>query len=88
MAHSSREKPLLISETNSLMTPIFFYSVRTFARIRQDYFSKYRGRLMHGPSPHLKVGGGRPPVHSKSPPMEICQNECSDLIKIEYSDLV
>src|SRR6218665_3769634 len=29
-----------ISQKNSLTTP-FFYSVRTFARIRQHYFSKY-----------------------------------------------
>ena len=37
-----------ISEKNSFMTP--FFSVHTFARIRQHYFSKYWGR-MHGPSP-------------------------------------
>src|SRR6218665_567060 len=31
-----------ISEKNSLIRP-FFYSLRTFARIRQHYFSKYWG---------------------------------------------
>ena len=39
-----------ISEKNSLIRP-FFYSVRTFARIRQHYFSKCWGGPMHGPSP-------------------------------------
>src|SRR6218665_2531433 len=38
----------------------FFYSVRAFVPIRQHYFSKYWGR-MHGPSPHLKFWGDRPP---------------------------
>ena len=35
----------------------FFYSVRTFARIRQHYFSKYWGGRMHGPSPTSNFGG-------------------------------
>src|SRR6218665_980728 len=54
-----------ISEKNSLITP-FFYSVRTFACIRQHYFSKYWGGPMHGPSPHLKFWGTVPP---RSPPL-------------------
>src|SRR6218665_3448892 len=41
-----------ISEKNSLIAP-FFYSVRTFARIRQHYFSKYWGDQCMG-RPHLK----------------------------------
>src|SRR6218665_1536830 len=49
-----------ISEKNSLMTP-FFYSVRTFASIRQHYFSKYWGERMHGPfSPPQILGGPSP----------------------------
>src|SRR6218665_3238686 len=56
-----------ISKKNSLIRP-FFHSVRTFARIRQHYFSKYWGP-MHGPSPHLKFWGDRPPVPPRSPPL-------------------
>jgi len=44
----------------------FFYSVRTFARIQQHYFSKYWEAWMHGPSPTSNFGGGVPP---KSPSM-------------------
>ena len=45
-----------ISEKNSLMTP-FSYSVRTFPRIRQHYFSKYWGDGCMG-RPHLNFWGG------------------------------
>ena len=48
-----------ISEKNSLMTP-FFYSVRTFARIGQHYFSKYWGDGCMGRPSHLKFGGASP----------------------------
>ena len=48
-----------ISEKNSLIRP-FFYSVRTFACIRQHYFSKYLGGPMHGPSPTSNFWGDRP----------------------------
>jgi len=41
----------------------FLCSVRTFARIRQHYFSKYWGDDAWA-VPHLKFGGDRPP----SPP--------------------
>src|SRR6218665_232887 len=47
------------SEKNSLMTP-FYNSVRTFARIRQHYFSKYWGDgCMGRPPPHI-LGGPSP----------------------------
>src|SRR6218665_3389977 len=48
-----------ISEKNSFIRP-FFYSVHTFKRIRQHYFSKYWGGPMHGPSPTSNFGGDRP----------------------------
>src|SRR6218665_246523 len=50
-----------ISGKNSLIRP-FFYSVRTFAHIRQHYFSKYWGGPM--PSPHLKFLRGPSPQSS------------------------
>ena len=40
--HSFLTRKTTISEKNSFMT-LFFYSVRTFARIRKHYFSKYWG---------------------------------------------
>src|SRR6218665_3873953 len=58
-----------ISEKNS-MTRHLFYSVRTFARIRQHHFSKYwGGGLMHGSSPTSNFGGSSSPVPSRSPPL-------------------
>src|SRR6218665_1553523 len=65
-----------ISKKNSLTTP-FFYSVRTFARIRQHYFSKYWGvgGRMHGPSPHLKFWGNIPPRSSP----------CSGVASVEWA---
>jgi len=40
----------------------FFYSVHTFTRIRQHYFSKYWGdQCMGRPPPQIFFGGGRPP---------------------------
>src|SRR6218665_508834 len=50
-----------ISEKNSLIRP-FFYSVRTFARIRKHYFSKYWGDQCMGRPPTSNFGGDRPPV--------------------------
>src|SRR6218665_1041942 len=47
------------SVKNSSIRP-FFYSVRTFARIRQHYFSKYWG-INAWAIPHLKFWGDRPP---------------------------
>src|SRR6218665_2230935 len=44
----------------------FFYSVHTFMRIRQHYFSKFWGGPMHGPSPTSNFGGTVPP---RSPPL-------------------
>jgi len=56
------------SENNSFMTH-FFYSVPTFARIRQHYFSKYADAWA---VPHLKfLGGPSPPVPPRSPPLGI-----------------
>src|SRR6218665_1208709 len=48
-----------ISEKNSFIRP-FFYSVHSFARIRQHYFSKYWGTNAWA-VPHLKFWGDRPP---------------------------
>src|SRR6218665_806253 len=48
-----------ISEKNSLIRP-FFYSLRTFARIRQHYFSKYWGHQCMG-RPHVKFWRDRLP---------------------------
>src|SRR6218665_3289932 len=56
-----------ISEKNSFMTP-FFYSVRTFARIRQHYFSKYWGDQCMG-RPPPEILGDRPPSPPRSPPL-------------------
>src|SRR6218665_1719056 len=53
--------------------PPFFYSIYTFTRIRQHYFSKYWGGLMHGPSPHLKSLGGPSPVPPRSPSLNFDQ---------------
>src|SRR6218665_3697272 len=50
-----------MSEKNSFMTPLF-YSVRTFARIRQHYFSKYWGDGCMGRPPNSNVGRSVPPV--------------------------
>src|SRR6218665_2196802 len=51
-----------ISEKNSFMTP-FLYSVRTFARIRQHYFSKYwRGTDAWAVTPPEIFGGLSPQV--------------------------
>src|SRR6218665_4089635 len=67
MALSSREKPLFQKQ---FLDDTFFYSVRTFARIRKHYFSKYWGDGCMD-VPHLKFGGPSPtpPALAKSPPM-------------------
>jgi len=57
-----------ISENNSFMTP-FFYSVRTFARIRQHYFSKYWEYGCMGRPTTSNFGGTVPPVPPRSHPM-------------------
>src|SRR6218665_2829294 len=54
-----------ISEKNSFMTP--FYSVHTFARIRQHYFSKYWGDGCMGRPNSNFVGPS--PSPSRSPPL-------------------
>jgi len=51
--------PYFISENNSLMTS-FFYSVRSFARIRQTLLFKILGGRMLGPSPTSNLGGQSP----------------------------
>src|SRR6218665_2723595 len=52
-----------ISENNSLITPLL-YSVRTFARIRQHYFSIYWGDgCMGRPPPQICLGGLSPQSH-------------------------
>src|SRR6218665_37667 len=48
----------------------FFYSVRTFTRIRQQYFSNYWGGTDTWAVPHLNfLGGLSPPVLPRSPPL-------------------
>src|SRR6218665_46316 len=41
---------------------------------------KILGGPMHGPSPHLKFWGDRPPSPPRSPPLVSCQNEESHFI--------
>src|SRR6218665_137420 len=60
-----------ISQKNSLITP-FFYSVRTFARIRQHYFSKFWGDGCPEAAPHLKLWGDRPHSHLGLRPCRGC----------------
>src|SRR6218665_1860886 len=58
-----------ISENNSLTTP-FVYSVRTFACIRQHYFSKYWGTIAWAVPPPKIFGGTVPPSPPpRSPPL-------------------
>src|SRR6218665_1905250 len=55
-----------ISEKNSFMT--LFYSGRTFARIRQHYFSKYWGDGCMGRTPTSNFGGPSPQSPLGLPP--------------------
>src|SRR6218665_1874138 len=57
-----------VSEKNSLIRP-FFYFLRTFARIRQHYFSKYWGHQCMGRPPRQILEGPPPPVPPRSPPL-------------------
>ena len=69
MTLSSQGKPLFQKRI-----PLWqlFYSVRTFARIWQHYFSKYWGdRCMSRPQPQI-VLGDRPPSPPRSPPLCLC----------------
>src|SRR6218665_1592159 len=60
-----------ISEKSSLIRP-FFYSVRTFAHIRQHYFSKYWENQCMGRPTSVRIAGGvggvEPPTSSLRPP--------------------
>src|SRR6218665_305935 len=58
-----------ISEKNSFMTA-FFYSVHTFARIPQHYFSKHWGTDAWAVPPP-QIFGDRPPIPPRSPPLHI-----------------
>ena len=58
-----------------LMT-FFMYSVHTFTRIRQHYFSKYWGTNAWT-VPHLKFLGNRPPSPPRSPPLITAYNNNS-----------
>src|SRR6218665_149889 len=49
-----------VSEKNSSTTPIFFYSVRAFAPISQNYFSKYWGDQCMGRPPTSSFRGTVP----------------------------
>ena len=57
-------------QKNSFMTP-FLYSLRTFARIRQHYFSKYWGTDAWAVPPPQIFWGTVPPVPPMSPPMHV-----------------
>src|SRR6218665_366676 len=63
MTLSSQEKPLF---QKKFLDDTFFYSLRTFARIRQHYFSKYWEGRMHGPYHISNFLGGRPPSPPRS----------------------
>src|SRR6218665_2377316 len=65
MALSSREKPLF---HNKILHDTFFQSIRTFARVRQHYFSKYWEDGCMGRRPPPQIWGDRPPVSPNSPP--------------------
>ena len=55
----------------------FFYSVRTFARNRQHYFSKYGGTDAWTVPPLQIFGGTVPPVPPRSPPLpSLCSCMC------------
>src|SRR6218665_1644033 len=57
-----------ISEKNSLITQ-FFYSLRTFARIRKHYFSKYWRGTNALPSPPQIFEGTSPQSSPTFPPL-------------------
>ena len=56
-----------ISTKNSLTTPIF--PLFKLSRPYHNTTSQNIGGPMHGPSPHLKFFGGRPPSPPRSPPL-------------------
>src|SRR6218665_1593145 len=67
-------RPLLtrkttISEKNSFMTP--FFNLFVLSRASDNTTSQNIGGRMHGPFPHLKFFGDRPPVSPtcRSPPL-------------------
>src|SRR6218665_318184 len=67
---SSQEKPLF--QKRQFLDKTIFYSVRTFAHIRQHYFSKYWGTNAWAvPPPQIFFGGDRPPVPPRSPPLSL-----------------
>src|SRR6218665_1726993 len=65
MTLSSQEKPLFQKE---FLYDTFFYSVRTFSRIRQHYFSKYLGDGCMGRPPPQTLGEPLP-QSPRSPPL-------------------
>src|SRR6218665_4004830 len=66
VALPSREKPTFREKT---LDDTFFYSVRTFARIQQHYFSEYWVDECMGRPPTSKFWGVVPQYLHKSPPM-------------------
>src|SRR6218665_374751 len=68
--------PFFTRKTTNSKKMTLFYSIRTFVRIRQHYFSKYLGERMHVPSPHLKFFGG-------PSPLGLCP--WIDVIKLHYT---
>ena len=71
MTPSSQEQPLFQKRIPLGHYDTFFYSVRTFARIRQHYFSKYWGVGCMG-RPHTSIFWGTVPQEiPRSPPLDL-----------------
>jgi len=74
---SSQEKHLFpFSRQKFLMTFTFFYSVHYFRAHPTTLLLKILGGRMHGPSPHLKLWGDRPPVPPRFRPLLQCSLSC------------
>src|SRR6218665_850463 len=72
MTFSSQEQPLFqISEENSFMTPFLLCSYFR-AHPTTLLLKILGGGRMHGPSPHLKLWGDRPPSPPRFPPLFMC----------------
>src|SRR6218665_4016140 len=69
MILSSQGKALYFRK--ELLYDTFFYSVRTFARIRQHCFSKYWSDGCMGRPPTSNFWEDRPPSSPRSPPLSI-----------------
>src|SRR6218665_2720201 len=68
------------SEKNSFMTP--FFTLFVLSRASDNTTSQNIGGRMHGPYPHLKFLGDRPPSPPRSPPLGIYQIVDSNMTTI------